>query len=512
VLSASFSLLLISYFWFMNNKKFTFILYLITMVIIGTIVIQVFWNYKNYQINKQQFINDVQISLDNATNSYFENLAKKMTTHLGPKSLFNNGHHEKTATESIISQINLDKNAPYKADTLNLEDIEVITIIDATKNNGSFIENEFSNNLDNVKDIIKNLSIDSILNQKIEALSTKMVLSMASDTFNLKKVDSFLKIELNRKKLDINYGLSLIKPYDSSQILNPKIIKEASLSTQTKSALLPKDRQLNIHFKNEKAVILKRILSGIVISTFLVLAVISCLFYMLKVINTQKQIAEIKNDLISNITHEFKTPIATISVALESIHHFNVMNDKTKTKRYLETSSNQLKKLTIMVEKLLETATLESEDLQLNKEKTNLIPLFKQLIEKHHLTTKKAAIKFNSLLNNIPVLIDPFHFENAINNVIDNAIKYGGNSIWIELQQHKKETIILISDSGNSLTQETKKRIFDKFYRVPKGNTHDVKGFGIGLFYTKQIIEKHQGHISVNLSDHTSFKITLPHA
>ena len=141
---------------------------------------------------------------------------------------------------------------------------------------------------------------------------------------------------------------------DSIQRLNQ--IDKASLSTISKSAYLPKGSTLKVHFKNETKTILKRILSGILISILLVLAVISCLFYLLTIIKRQKQLAEVKNDLISNITHEFKTPIATISVALESIKNFNVIDDKEKTKTYLEMSNTQLSKLNVMVEKLLETA------------------------------------------------------------------------------------------------------------------------------------------------------------
>ena len=127
-------------------------------------------------------------------------------------------------------------------------------------------------------------------------------------------------------------------------------------------------------------------LSGILLSLLLSIAIISCLFYLLKTIKHQKQIAEVKNDLISNITHEFKTPISTIGVALESIKNFNVIDDKEKTKSYLEMSSTQLNKLNVMVEKLLETATLDSEDLDLNKDEIDIVVLISALLEKHKIS------------------------------------------------------------------------------------------------------------------------------
>ena len=265
-----------------------------------------------------------------------------------------------------------------------------------------------------------------------------------------------------------------------------------------------------MYFDNINLAVFKRILSGVFISIILVLAVISCLFYLLRIINNQKQLAEIKNDLISNITHEFKTPIATIGVALESIKNFHAIEDKTKTEHYLDMSEAQLGKLNLMVEKILETATLDSNNLELNPEPTDINKFLEQLIDKHSIQTHK---KITLSLPNATVIakVDPFHFENAINNMLDNAIKYGGDTINVALTQNQNQFSLSISDSGNSLKKQNKDKIFEKFYRAPKGNTHDVKGFGIGLYYTKKIIEKHHGNIRVNLEKKlTTFKITLP--
>jgi signal transduction histidine kinase len=235
------------------------------------------------------------------------------------------------------------------------------------------------------------------------------------------------------------------------------------------------------------------------------------LFYLLKIINKQKELAEIKNDLISNITHEFKTPITTVSAALEAIETFNAIDDKEKTKKYLSISSLQLKKLHLMVEKLLETATLDSENLLLKKEEIDVVELVKNVSLKNELNLEQKNISFNSFKDKFTVTLDPFHFENAISNLIDNAIKYGGNKIELHLNLVLNNLEITIADNGNSIDKSQRDKIFDKFYRIPKGNTHDVKGFGIGLYYTKKIIEKHGGEIHlIPNSTNTIFKITLP--
>ena len=256
---------------------------------------------------------------------------------------------------------------------------------------------------------------------------------------------------------------------------------------------------------------LKRSSSGILLSFILSLLIISCLFYLLKIIKQQKELATIKNDLISNITHEFKTPIATISTAIEAIENFNVLEDKVKTKKYLGISSVQLEKLHQMVEIILETATLDSEQLLLKKEKIDSIHLIQKIVAKHQLLCNFKTIHFQSNTDTIFINADAFHLENVISNLIDNAVKYGGNTIEININSNEKFTEISVSDDGNGIEKNQQERIFEQFYRVPKGNTHDVKGFGIGLYYCKKIIEKHQGTIAVNSSKkQTIFKIQLP--
>jgi two-component system phosphate regulon sensor histidine kinase PhoR len=241
------------------------------------------------------------------------------------------------------------------------------------------------------------------------------------------------------------------------------------------------------------------------------LAIISCLFYLLHIINKQKELAEIKNDLISNITHEFKTPITTVSAAIEAIRSFNTINDQEKTEKYLSISTSQLKKLTIMVEKLLETATLDSEQLLLKKENIDIIALVQKVALKEEFSTAKKNITFNTSVKEVSVNIDSFHFENAISNLIDNAIKYGGNNIEAHISTVLNTLEISVVDDGKPIEKNQREKIFDQFYRIPKGNTHDVKGFGIGLYYTKKIIEKHGGQISlIPNTAYTIFKISMP--
>jgi len=497
----------------MNDKRYSLILYVIVFVILGTIGIQVYWNYKNYQTNKTQLINDVQVSLDNAVDSYYTHLAEKSTLGFTMESsaevdLFS----ENGKFDSLMKSIDFTEGSITYGDSIDIHAIDGVNIFRGVKADSMMQALKLPYNGHSSKRAKVLISDSTNLDRfDFKLFTSKVLISFNKDSLQLKNIDSLLGLELRRKQLNIDYGVSFKTPLDSLNSISHNQMKASALSTISKSPLLPKDGTLTVYFSNETKIILKRILTGILISTLLVLAVISCLIYLLKIIKHQKQLAEIKNDLISNITHEFKTPIATISVALESIKNFDIIDDKEKTKTYLNMSSEQLTKLNIMVEKLLETASLDSDNLELIKEKTNISELLCSILEKHRISLDHKTLDFKSEDQEISSKVDLFHFENALNNIIDNAIKYGGDDIKVLLNSTTKHIEIDIIDNGTALTKVNSSRIFEKFYRVSKGNTHDVKGFGIGLYYTKKIIEKHGGSIQVILENKTTcFKIKLP--
>lgn len=511
------------YFWSMNDRKYRYTLYIITIVILSTIAIQGYWNYKNYIFNKQQLIKDIQISLDKAVDDYYTELAQKTTLGFkiegdAQKNVLDDGGF----FDSVAA--NIDKsNSKFKDfRALKIDSVKGITVFRGFKADSLMNEKDekgkhFIKNDD--KGISKWLKKENDSNsaKNFGLLTSKVLISITNDTLDVKQVDSILFTDLTRKNISIDYFLD----FKEAEKRFPSIIKSIKekepkidpnlLNVKSKSTFLPKNSSLTIYFENINWTVFKRIFSAFFISAFLVLAVVACLFYLLEIIKKQKQLAEVKNDLISNITHEFKTPIATIGVAIESIKNFNVIDDKEKTKSYLDVSNTQLNKLNIMVEKLLETATLDSDSLDLNKEEIDVSILLHSLVNKHKLQTETKIINVNLPPESIIVSVDFFHFENAINNILDNAVKYGGDVINVNLSQNKTSFNISISDNGNSLKKVNKEKIFEKFYRVPKGNTHDVKGFGIGLYYTKKIIEKHNGSIELDLTKNmTNFKISLP--
>ncbi|MBL4606120.1 MAG: HAMP domain-containing histidine kinase [Flavobacteriaceae bacterium] len=506
----------------MKTKKYNWILYLITATIITTIAVQFYWNYKNYQENKKRVTNEIQISLDNAIDVYYSNLSKNNFFAIINSDTIN--HKYDTIDHKGITSHNL-----WIADYGNQIKLNKVRLKFNANNVGKFKDTR--GQLDSLFNTDSIVSI-SIRNNILTTGGSKMhaslydqktsdslkfmrglhavYIALSNDIIDFIKLDSIVDQQLKSKGIQSSFYFNYTDRGVLKATTKNKLDEKLKLFTNAKSTYLSPSQELKLYHSDPTLATLRRSSTGILLSFLLSLTVISSLFYLLKIINKQKELAEIKNDLISNITHEFKTPIATISTAIEAIENFNVIDDKEKTQKYLSMSSLQLSKLNQMVEKLLETATLDSEKLMLKKEPIDLVDLVTKITNKHELLTDKK-INFSSNVNSKWLTIDLFHFENAISNLIDNAIKYGGDTIEVNVNSVLNNTEISIADDGDGIEKNQQEKIFDKFYRIPKGNRHDVKGFGIGLYYTKKIVEKHGGfiHLVSNNLD-TVFKISLP--
>ncbi len=503
----------------MNTKKYNWIIYFIVATIITTVAVQFYWNYKNYQENKRLVMNEIKTSLDSAVEQYFADLSREsFMTILKDDNISQSKKGNTFQFESNIESLQLKINEKINQ-TKSKTDHSLHKNYDSTNHNSTIIgQTLLSKNKKIGIHIERNdTSFVKVFHGKKKADSLKLIkglktifIAIQNDTIDYNKINDILSKELLEKGIRLSYEF---KSVDNDSIQN--VFKNRDLNKTTVIAsnhtFSGNKKRLKMKYDNPDTEALKRGATGIMLSLILSLAVISSLFYLLRIINGQKQLAEIKNDLISNITHEFKTPITTISTALEAINSFNAIDDTEKTKKYVTISANQIKKLHIMVEKLLETATLDSEKLLLKKEKVAVVNLLEKLTKKHQLITPHKTIVFSSNVEVLHINIDEFHFENAVSNLIDNAIKYGGNHINVEVKTIQNETFISVIDDGSGIDSNQQEKIFDKFYRIPKGNTHDVKGFGIGLYYSKKIIEKHGGIINLISSEgKTIFKIIVP--
>ncbi|NQZ77642.1 MAG: HAMP domain-containing histidine kinase, partial [Ekhidna sp.] len=357
--------------------------------------------------------------------------------------------------------------------------------------------------------IIQNFeSLDSLQAKEFEFLTQKVVVSVNQDLLDLGKLYTLIDSALTKKRIDIEFLLR--------QKVNGRQTSIGSLSTQNylqaeaTSALLGSRHSIAIDFENATSLILKNGISELVFSVLLIGLVLGTMGYLYKTIQDQKQLAAIKDDLISNITHEFKTPIATIFSALEGVTNFNENNDQEKTRRYLALSNDQLKKLNNMVEKMLETATIDQGKLTLNKEELEVVEWTRSLVGRFEMVLKDKTIHFETSMQSHIAKVDRFHVENALSNLIDNAIKYGGEEISIRLSGREGKLIWEVEDNGGNIPKEHRDQIFDKLYRIPTGNQHDVKGFGIGLYYARTIAGLHGGTLTLeSTKNKTNFKLSI---
>jgi two-component system phosphate regulon sensor histidine kinase PhoR len=229
--------------------------------------------------------------------------------------------------------------------------------------------------------------------------------------------------------------------------------------------------------------------------------IMSAFFITIRALLKQKKLSEIKSDFINNMTHEFKTPLATISLAVDALKNDKVNNDKDKMNYFMGIIKEENKRMNKQVETILQAALLDKQEVQLNLKKLHAHELIKSALNNISLQIeeKKGTLEINLNAKNDLISADEVHFTNMINNLLDNAVKYSTDNLRIKLttQNTGNQLKIRIEDNGIGMNRETLNRIFEKFYRAHTGNIHNVKGFGLGLSYVKTMIDAHNGTIRV---------------
>jgi two-component system phosphate regulon sensor histidine kinase PhoR len=272
-----------------------------------------------------------------------------------------------------------------------------------------------------------------------------------------------------------------------------------------------------VYFPDQQTFLLGKIWISLASSVLLVLVIIGIFGYALHTILTQKKLSEIKNDFINNMTHEFKTPISTVALACEALRDEDVKKSNEFFERYISIIQAENRRLGMQVEKVLQMATLEKKDFKLKLEKLNLHEVIERALENIHIQIEKreGVVVLNLQAEKQDVVADEVHLTNIIYNLLDNANKYSRQSPEITISTKNKDhgVVLQIADKGIGMSREVQGRIFEKFYREPTGNLHDVKGFGLGLAYVKTILDVLGGAISVksDVAKGSTFEIFIPH-
>lgn len=237
-------------------------------------------------------------------------------------------------------------------------------------------------------------------------------------------------------------------------------------------------------------------MSGVIVTSALIAIVLTFGFwYLLHVIKRLRTIEEMKDDFTNNMTHELKTPIAIAYAANDSLLQFPDPTDEKRTKKYLSAALEQLSKLAGLVENILAMSMERRKHLVMAKERVNLREILMSVVEQQRLRADKACEITLDCHEDVTVEADPMHFSNVIGNLIDNSIKYSGDVVSIDIRAGRAG--VSVADNGNGIPAKSLPDIFNKFYRVPHGDRSDVRGYGIGLFYVKSIVEKHGWSIEV---------------
>ena len=525
----------------MSKKVFIFLLVLMSVSLIGIIFIQSFFILKNYEENNKQFSINVNYVLEETTSDVerneFRKYVRKFRDLIANEALLN------VDTLSIQNLIIIDEN-PEKRETIIYKNgvIEESLIIPKTK---SYYED--------ITDLVsdsKNISIKRLSNQREEKVFSNRRIedNLSPEQFLLKvgkiskskevlfesayndiskrnpieerigdinKFEKIIKRNLERMNINLDFEYAVFDQDSITKISSEKF----DLSNQSYSSLIFKDENdlsnysLKVAFPGRTPFLLGSLVSviitSIIFTSIIIIAYVTTILLLLR----QRQISQIKTDFINNMTHEFKTPIATINLALSAIKNPKTIVNKEKVKKYLQMIYDENNRMHDQVENVLMISHLERNQLNIEKTKQDINEIIDLAISHVSLIVENnnGNIITEKDADNSMVIGNETHLINVMVNILDNAIKYNDNSpeIFIKTLNIGSRVLIEIKDNGIGMSKAVQSKIFEKFYRKQTGDLHDVKGHGLGLAYVKKIIAFHNGNITVDSAVGKGSKFTI---
>ena len=526
----------------MSKKVFVFLLFMMSISLIGIIFIQSFFIIQNYEGNNSQFTSNVNYVL-NQTSSMTERIEFRRYVKKF-RDLINSETKVDTTSIKNLYIINED---PKNRETIVYRNgvIEENLVIPKTK---SYYDDFF--NVITDKD---NISITRLSNEREEKIFSNQRIdnnSLSSEEF-LMKVGRISKskevlfetayndlakrnsieerigdngrfkelLDSNFKKMNIDLAFEYAI-FNKDSITKVKSENFENSNSQYKSIIFKdenniSDYTLRVAFPDKTPFLISSVISliitSVIFTSIIIIAYITTILLLLR----QRQISRIKTDFINNMTHEFKTPIATINLALSAIKNPKTIIDKKKVKKYLKMIYDENNRMHDQVENVLMISHLEKNELNIEKSRHDLNDIINLAIS--HLSliaeSKNGNITFNKDAGNTQIVGNETHLINVFVNILDNAIKYNNDSpeILINTKNINDRVIVDIIDNGIGMSKSVQSKIFDKFYRKQTGDVHDVKGHGLGLAYVKKIIDFHNGDINVKsiLGEGSTFSIQL---
>lgn len=469
----------------MNKNLINLIIIIVSFVLLSLTIVQLYW--------VRNAINVERINFENKVN---------------------------TAVQEVIYK--LEKEKTYKRLKQHLRSREQINFFSNTLDslsNGFYQDIETLRNLSELQQLANQLRL---VQQSISDLMGEGNNRRVGHQIDFRALDSLLNLEISTQGIETKFEYGVYSSatgkmiFEKADEYKTKLMNEGFVFTLFPYEMTETPDYLMIYFPYEIRYLFKQMASIIFISLIIIVIILMLFIYVIRVIVWQRRLSEMKNDFINNMTHEIKTPISTISLACEALKEEEVKKNTLLTDNYLRVINDENNRLGGIAEKILQAAIIEKDSFKLKREKVNVHDIIDTIISNMGI---QIEVKDGKILKNYgairPIInADKTHLTNAIMNLLDNANKYTPRKpvIGISTENYSEGIMICITDNGIGISKENQKKIFDKLYRVPTGNVHDVKGFGLGLSYVKNIVELHGGRISVEseLKQGSKFCLLLP--
>ena len=532
----------------MSRLTLKWIIVLMALALIGLISFQLYWINNAINISEDRFKRGVHDAL-NAVSDKLEQqeivytvanklqFSQKGKTWIGMDSIKFISNKRKKESEKGFLLKEEEVRKYYFKDSLNDEqrqNMDIESDQPYKNSEGVWIDEDvlievkrFKANIDSVVEY----SVSAERNiQKVEEKS-EMVTVVLNELFSKERklenridqrqLQTLLTASLKDQGIDIDFDYGVFDGAQHTLVLTNsadvqnEIMKSEFRTNLFTSDIIPTGNFLSIHFPDQQTFLMGKIWISLASSILLVLVIIGIFGYAIYTIINQKKISEIKNDFINNMTHEFKTPISTVALACEALQDEDVKKNDAFLKRYISIIQAENKRLGMQVEKVLQMATLEKKDFELKLEKLDVHEVIDRALGNIYIQIEKrdGVINKQLLASSKEVIADEVHLTNIIYNLLDNANKYSSEKPEITIATKNKNggIIVQISDKGIGMSKEVMNRIFERFYREPTGNLHDVKGFGLGLTYVKTMLDALGGTIRVqsDIAKGSTFEIYL---
>ncbi len=503
----------------MNKRFSTLLLVLMTISLAGIISVQGYWISDSLQSNEEHFSFNANESLGIVAKKINEN---EFIRYFYPlkHAIDSIKNKKKYDAACLIKSVNSELNNEAKKVKAPLTN-EIKTVMDSIANSLAISDKLQWKHHIGTKDKLDQLATTSsyeyfLYQNLIKEYTSKIPINKR---INKNEIEQFLTHELEKRGVKVNFVFSVNENNTNTSVKSEDF--HVSSKGMFKTPIFEDEEgktnlYLVVNFLGKNCFVWSSILSMALLSALLVLIILGTYFYAYKQIISQRKISEIKTDFINNMTHELKTPIATINLALDFMKNEKVADDSDMRKRYLEMIRFENDRIHDQVESVLRISHLERNELLINKGTINFHETIDKAIDhvKHAVDNEKGYIKTHLNALKKSIFASEEHITNVIITILDNAIKYTNESPKIDIiTENTKNSIILkVADQGIGMGKYCREKVFDNFFRMPTGNVHNVKGYGLGLSYAKKIIEDHQGKILVKSSKGkgTTLIIQLP--